>query len=41
MCKHWDLGCINKNSLTSSSGKPCLENRELYSKKNTDTNMNK
>jgi hypothetical protein len=27
MCKHWGLGHINKNSLTS--GKPCLENGEL------------
>jgi hypothetical protein len=27
MCKHWGLGCINKNSLTS--GKPWLENGDL------------
>jgi hypothetical protein len=27
MCKHWDLRCINKNSITS--GKPWLENGEL------------
>ena len=49
MCKHWGLGCVNKNSLTS--GKPSLENGKLiyisiyhvYSnnKKHTDTYMNK